>query len=340
MLLGVALLGVLGSALFPRQVGGEPSPVAVVDLHVDLSYQVNFKQRPFSSGTGQYDSRWLRESGVSGVVLPLYVPNDVTPSGPQMRHLEQSYSTMRQHVEASAAYGANLCVDSDVAGVQFSFEGSEPLGWAFDSVRRWARRGARLFGLVHNFDNSLASSSSGGFAAKDYGLSRRGAELARRVHASGGVIDVSHASDEAFTDIANQALAAGKPIVATHSNARSLARHPRNLSDSQLRTLAATGGVVGINFHSPFLRVGAGVARLEDVVRHIQHAVRVAGVDHVAIGSDFEGGIRPPRALADVRGFPRLAVALRKAGLSESDVRKIFHGNARRVLCASPTSPH
>jgi membrane dipeptidase len=89
-----------------------------------------------------------------------------------------------------------------------------------------------------------------------------------------------------------------------------------------------------VNFHARFL-TGGLEASLSDVVRHVRHFVRVVGVEHVAIGSDFEGGIRPPKELADVRGFPVLARALEDGGLSRADVSKIFHGNALRVLCGT-----
>jgi membrane dipeptidase len=121
-------------------------------------------------------------------------------------------------------------------------------------------------------------------------------------------------------------------VVATHSNARKLANHPRNLTDAQIRAVAATGGVVGVAFHAPFLSDTRN-ARLADVVRHILHIRRIAGIAAVAIGSDFEGGIRPPPELRDVRGFPRLAAALREAGLSQREIEQVFGRNAQRVLC-------
>jgi membrane dipeptidase len=109
---------------------------------------------------------------------------------------------------------------------------------------------------------------------------------------------------------------------------------PRNLDDAGLRAIAASGGVIGVNFHSPFLVRGRR-AKLDDVVRHVLHLVRVAGVEHVAIGSDFEGDIRPPEDLPDVSGLPRLAVALGRAGLSDTAIARIFSLNALRVLCAA-----
>lgn len=322
----------------------------VVDLHVDLPYQVYFKGKPVDEGRGRYIAKWLRSSGVEDVVLPLYVPRNASPQGPQMRHLEESFAALSRLLAMTPPWrlepcgGASRVTDtkndgpgagaSSNTGVRahFAFEGTEPVGWDLPSVERWSGR-LRFYGLVHSYDTAVASSSGYVFAPRDYGLSRRGKELVRRIHATGGVVDVSHASDEAFADIFAQATAASRPMVATHSNARALAYHPRNLTDSQLRAIAKTGGVVGINFHSRFLLAAAGQAKLDDVVRHIRHAIDIAGIDHVGIGSDFEGGINPPKALSDVRGFPTLARALSRSGLTRVQIEKVFGLNARRVLC-------
>jgi membrane dipeptidase len=145
-------------------------------------------------------------------------------------------------------------------------------------------------------------------------------------------VDVSHASDRAVADVLALAQKTGGVVVATHSNARALCDHPRNLSDQQLRGIAATGGVVGLNFHSPFV-VRGRPATLADVVRQAKHLVKVAGIEHVAIGADFEGGIRPAKGLEDASRFPELAQALLEAGLPSAAVRKVFSENALRVLC-------
>ena len=107
------------------------------------------------------------------------------------------------------------------------------------------------------------------------------------------------------------------------------------LTDAQIRAVAQTGGVVGVNFHSPFLAVRRR-ATLADVVKHILHIRRLVGIDHVAIGSDYEGGIRPARGLESVRGLGSLAGALAAAGLSPEEVKKVFGLNALRLLCQKP----
>jgi membrane dipeptidase len=158
--------------------------------------------------------------------------------------------------------------------------------------------------------------------------------LVRRAHALGVAVDVSHAADRAVVDVLALARETRGVVVATHSNARALCDSPRNLSDGQLRGIAATGGVIGLNFHSPFV-VRGRAATLADVVRQAQYLVRVAGLDHVALGADFEGGIRPARGLEDASHFPDLARALLSAGWSEAAIRKLFSENALRVLCRS-----
>ncbi|MEN9578046.1 MAG: hypothetical protein RJA70_1055 [Pseudomonadota bacterium] len=308
----------------------------VVDLHVDLPYQVNYKSKSLGFGTGQYVAEWLASSGVTDVVMPLYVPRDVSPSGPRMRDLEESFARVSTLLPATKPYRVGPCMPGSGVSAHFSLEGAEPLGFELREVERWMSR-LRLVGLVHTYDTAIAGSSGSRQGSRDFGLTRRGQELVRRIHAYGGITDISHASDAAFADAHQQALAAGRPLVASHSNTRALADHPRNLTDVQLRAIAQTGGVIGINFHSPFLVASGGRAELDDVVRHIQHAVAVAGIDHVAIGSDFEGGISPPTALSDVRGFPKLAASLLAAGLSRGQVAKVFGLNARRVLCDTRT---
>src|SRR5262249_19133882 len=113
-----------------------------------------------------------------------------------------------------------------------------------------------------------------------------------------------------------------------------LANHPRNLTDDQLRAIGKSGGVVGINFYTRYLKTGAE-AKLADAVKQAMHMVKVAGIDHVDIDSDFDGRTMP-KDLADASYLPAFAAALQKAGLSEADVHKIFSENVKRVLSWKP----
>ncbi|MES1177387.1 MAG: membrane dipeptidase [Myxococcales bacterium] len=311
----------------------------VVDLHVDLSYQYNFKGKEFADLGGQFSVAAVKHGGVEGVVLPLFVPRAASPTGPRVEDLERSFSRVSDALKHRAPFLAPGC-GSAGPGVRtfFAFEGAGQLAGDPESLTRWASRGVRIVGLVHTYANELAS-SSGDPEPKPFGLTERGRAFVQRAFALGLIVDVSHASDLAVADILALANESHGVVVATHSNARAVADQPRNLTDEQLRAIAATGGVIGVNFHGPFL-VRGRAANLSDVVTQIRHLTQVAGIDHVAIGSDFEGDIRPPPELADARGFPRLSTALGKAGFEPAAIRKIFADNALRVLCPPASVPN
>jgi membrane dipeptidase len=312
----------------------EPEPVyPVVDLHVDLPYQLGYHGHPLAEGMGQASLSALRAGAAAGVVLPLFVPHDVSPTGPRASDLEDQYLRVLGELFLSSGLELPGCGATRKLRTWLSFEGAGPLAAAPESLDAWVARGIRVVGLVHTEHNQLAS-SSGDKRPVDYGLTEAGKQLVRRAHALGVAVDVSHASDRAVADILALAHETGGVVVATHSNARALCDHPRNLTDEQLRGIAATGGVVGLNFHQPFV-VRGRAAKLDDVVRQALYLLRVAGPEHVALGADFEGGIRPARGLEDASHFPDLARALRRAGVSVTGVRKLFSENALRVLCRS-----
>ncbi len=318
--------------------GAEPAerPVPVVDLHVDLSYQTNYRNRAFATGTGQFRAADLERAGVVGVVLPLFVPREVTPSGPRIEDFESSYARVYGELGRTPPFRLPGCSASP-GGVRtwFAFEGIGPLAAQPEALAAWAARGVRIAGLVHTWHNELAS-SSGDHDEQPFGLTERGWAFAREAVRRGLVLDVSHASDRAARDILAVAAESGAPVVATHSNARALADHPRNLADAELGAIARSGGVVGVNFHGPFVARGRP-ATLADVVRQVRYLVRLAGTEHVALGSDFEGDTRPPRELRDVSGYQRLAEALERSGMTREDVERVFSRNALRLLCPAGT---
>jgi membrane dipeptidase len=309
----------------------EPLAFPVVDLHVDLPYQLGFQGKSFRAGSGQASLAALRSGGAVGVVLPLFVPRSVSPTGPRVSDLEDSYLRVLSELLPNQGFAAPGCGEGGAVRTWLALEGAGPLADAPESLAAWVARGVRVVGLVHTEHNALAS-SSGDVRTAAWGLSGAGERLVARAHALGVPVDVSHASDRAVADVLSLAQKTRGVVVATHSNARALCDHPRNLSDQQLRGIAATGGVVGLNFHSPFV-VRGRAATLDDVVRQALHLIKVAGVDHVALGADFEGGIRPAKGLEDASRFPDLAKALLAAGLAEAAVRKVFSENALRVLC-------
>jgi membrane dipeptidase len=314
-----------------------PGPVPVIDLHVDLPYQVGYKGRSFASGSGEFRAQDLLPAGLSGVVLPLFVPRQAQPDGRTAAEFEASYARVFSGILATPPYALPGCgvrrAGAEARSVEtwLAFEGAEPLAAEESALRPWVVRGVRIFGLVHAQHNDLSESS--GEPVRGQGLSVRGARFVRAVYAVGGIVDVSHASDESTTEVLDIARELGKPVVATHSNARALAPHPRNLTDAHIRAIGQSGGVIGVNFHQRFLDPGTGHASLAEVVAMIRYLARVGGQGVVAIGSDFEGGIRPAPELSGAARYQVLAKALVEAGFSRATVARFLADNARRVLC-------
>lgn len=195
-----------------------------------------------------------------------------------------------------------------------------------DRLRLAHRRGVRLVTLTWNHPNGLAAPNG-----RPGGLTEAGRRVLDELERLRIAVDVSHLGDDGFWDVARLAR---RPFCASHSSARALCGHPRDLTDPMLRAVADAGGVVGVNFYAPFLGPSP-VTRTEDLVRHVRHMLDVAGTDAVALGSDFDG-IDCALELGDAAGLPRLARALRRAGLSETVVEKVCWRNAwdylRRVL--------
>jgi membrane dipeptidase len=326
------VFGALGAMTPPaRGATSEPIP-RVVDLHVDLPWQVHFRGRGLDLSTWQASVRALVAGHVGGLVLPIYLPDDLRPGGPTIDDAEAVLASARAIADAHAELVAPDAHADDASRIRtwLSIEGAGAFAADPAAIDRFIFRGVRLVGLAHAHSNALASAATDP-AHGAYGLSDVGRVLARRIYDEGALVDVSHLSDRAFSDVAAIARELGKPIVATHSDARALAPHPRNLTDEQLRAIAASGGVVGLNLHARFLTDRAE-ATMADAVKQTLHLVHVAGIDHVAIGSDFEGGIHAPRDMADASVWPAFYRALRAAGLSHGDVEKIFHDNAVRIL--------
>ena len=336
--LGLALLLALAAGLACPPVARCEALFPVVDLHVDLPWQVHLRGRSLSLDRGHATRKALVAGGVVGVVLPLFLPASLHPDGPHEDDLE----AMAQSVERIAWTPpfAPLMREGAVAGpppvrAWMSIEGASALAAEPSHVGAWVRRGVRFVGLAHTDDNALAGSSTG---KRRGGLTDAGKQMAKAALAEGALLDVSHLSDAAFDDVAALSKEAGAALVASHSDARAITAHPRNLTDAQLAAIAASGGIVGFNLHAPFVSAG-GAPDVAAVLAQLDHLVSVAGEDHVGIGSDFDGGITPPRAFADPSRFPALGRALLAHGWSEPRVRKVFAENALRVLRWTSESP-
>jgi membrane dipeptidase len=317
---------------------GQPppdSPIMVVDLHVDLPWQVHFRGRAPSLTEGQARLDALKAGGYGGIVLPIYLPDKAHPDGAHIEDADAIFETITKIIADNSAFLPLLSPKAELGRIStfLSIEGGGAFAKDVTQIDRFIDRGLRLVSPAHSANSPLSASATG--AKVDHGLTPLGKEFCERVYRKGALIDVSHISDQAFDDVVAIARRHHAPIVATHSNARAVAAHPRNLTDQQLRIIGATGGVAGLNFHAPFVS-GRAIATMDDVIEQVEHMVKVAGLEHVAVGSDFDGGIKPAVGLEDASTFPALAAALRKRGMSYDQVLKIFSQNALRVLGFRP----
>lgn len=208
-----------------------------------------------------------------------------------------------------------------VTGALLSTEGGQNLEGEIDNLARLYNAGFRMIGLVHFFDNELGGSMHG---VKKGGLTPFGAQVVREAEARGMIIDLAHSSAATFADVLKIAT---RPVVVSHGGVKGTCNTPRNLTDDQLRALAANGGMIGIGYWDAAVCEPTPAA----TARAILHAVQVAGIDHVGLGSDYDGATTVGFDTAHINA---VTDALLKAGMSEADIAKVMGGNAARLLAA------
>lgn len=216
---------------------------------------------------------------------------------------------------------ADRAAGSQVTGALLSTEGGQNLEGRLASVARLHAAGFRMLGLAHFFDTELAGSMAG---EKQGGLTPLGAAVVREAEKRGMIIDVAHSSAAAFADVLRIAT---RPVVVSHGGVKGTCDTPRNLTDDQLRALATNGGVIGIGYWDAAICQPTPQA----TAKAILHAVKVAGIDSVGLGSDYDGGTTVG---FDTAHLDAVTQALLTAGMSEADIAKVMGGNAARLLAA------
>ncbi len=198
-------------------------------------------------------------------------------------------------------------------------------------VRSLYRLGVRMLTLTWNFENEIGYPNTI-VKAKDYdpsrhyGLKPEGIEIVREMNRVGMIVDVSHLGDDSFWDVVKYC---DGPFVASHSNARAVCNHTRNMTDDMIRALADKGGVMGLNFCGDFLNPN-GKSRVEDMVRHAKHILNVGGSDILGLGTDYDG-IDGDLELDHCDKMQLLAQEMDRQGFSTEQIEKIFHGNVLRL---------
>ena len=209
--------------------------------------------------------------------------------------------------------------------IMLGIENGYAIGKDITNIERFRRRGVVYMTLCHNGNNQLCGSAR--YNDDNLGVNAFGEQVIQEMNRVGMMVDISHAGEQTFYDALS---ISQKPIVASHSSSRALCNHPRNLTDAQLKALADKGGVAQVTLYNGFLKE-QGTANIQDAIAHLNHMVDVMGIEHVGIGTDFDGdgGIIGCASASELINFTR---CLLKERYSEEDIRRIWGGNFLRVM--------
>lgn len=212
-----------------------------------------------------------------------------------------------------------------VAGF-LSIEGGDALQGDLAALRMFYRLGVRSICLTWNHRNEIADGVADGSSGG--GLTPFGREVIREMNRLGMLIDLSHLSEKGFWDVISLT---SSPLIVSHSNAKSICGHRRNLTDEQIMAVKANNGVIGINLYPDFLS-DSGNATIKDVLRHIEHIVSLAGDGHIGLGADFDGVESLPAGIKGVEDIEIILNELLKANYPQTSVEKLAGGNFARVI--------
>ncbi|MFO7634398.1 MAG: dipeptidase, partial [Caldilinea sp.] len=286
------------------------------------------------SDNGHVDLPRLREGGIDVQFFACYVPKPYQRHGAVTHALERfdQLHRLAEHLPDQFVLARRTDdilrakAEGKIAGIA-GLEGAEALDASIGVLRQFYRLGLRNLGLAWNNRNAacdgVAESRTNG------GLTEFGVKVVEECNQLGILLDVSHLSPAGVTDVL---AVSQQPIIASHSNARALCNHPRNLTDAQIETIAAGGGVIGVTFVDIFLNCqDSQAATLDDVVSNIEHMLGVVGPEHVALGSDFDGWTLA-RELKDATCYPLITQRLVERGHDSKVIRKILGENLLRVI--------
>ena len=316
--------------------------------------------------SGQTDIPRLREGGVKAQFWSVYIPSEQPhPARTVLDQIDLVYRMCERYPHdfalATSADEVEAAVKAGKIASLIGIEGGIAIEDDLALLRDFARLGARYMTLTHN--RTLGWADAATDDPKHGGLNPFGERVVKEMNRLGMFVDISHVSPETMDDVLRVSKA---PVIASHSSARAIADHPRNVPDAILKRITANGGVIMVNFYSGFVVPQAVKQNREsraelmkkhpdpaayrkaqeeynrshpiprgtvkDVADHIEHMIKVAGVDHVGIGSDFDGITAWPVGLEDVSDYPRLTEELLRRDLSETDIHKILGGNVLRAF--------
>jgi membrane dipeptidase len=306
----------------------------IIDLHCDtiVALAESPEKSELRQNNFQVDIQKLKAANSLAQFFALYLDlkNGKDPLEWGLCLLDRFYQELEKNqddIQLARNY-QELCDNSQDGKISafLTIEEGGALKGQLVNLRNFYRLGVRLITLTWNYPNEIGFPNHQWQYAAD-GLTAFGRDVVAEMNKLGMIIDVSHLSDQGFYDVA---CLSTKPFVASHSNARAVTNHSRNMSDAMIKVLAQKGGIMGINFAKDFLG-STGISRVEDMIRHIKHIHQVGGIEVIALGSDFDG-INSNLEIENIGEINKLIQALRATYFSEADIEKICYQNTLRLL--------
>lgn len=303
-----------------------------IDLHCDTASRLLYENLKLKESICKVDIEKLKKAKAKAQVFAHFIElNIVENPYTEFINMYNNFISEIKENEGSIEIVRNLNELENVnnkgkIGAFLSIEEGEVLEGKVERVEELYNMGIRFITLTWNFKNSIGYPNAG-YKYKDYGLTEKGKEIVLEMERVGIIPDCSHLSDGGFYDLID---ICKKPFIATHSNARAITDHSRNLTDDMIVKLSEKGGVMGLNFCAPFLG-SEKVPSINSMIQHIKHTRNVGGIDVLALGTDFDG-IGNEVEIENIGEIGRLRDALLKEGFTNSEIDKIFYGNVKRVL--------
>ena len=313
------------------------SSIITLDSHCDtpMLFEQGYKFEERSS-VALVDLHKMNDGGLEAVTMVAYIPQGERDTASLSAATAKADKLLQGIVHCVDCNSDSVVLCSTVQelrqakkdrkkAVMCGIENGYAIGRDISNIERYRSMGVVYITLCHNGDNDICDSARG--MAEHGGLSDFGVEVVKEMNRVGMVVDLSHAAESTFWQVLEQSTV---PVVCSHSSCKSLCNHPRNLTDDQMKALAANGGVVQVTMYEGFLRE-SGRATIDDFISHLEHAIEVAGIDHVGIGTDFDGD-GAVVGCSSAAQLHSVTVELLRRGYSESDIEKIWGGNWLRVI--------
>ncbi|MBQ4251812.1 MAG: dipeptidase [Erysipelotrichaceae bacterium] len=313
-----------------------------IDMHCDTVPNLLYGNGQLRENDGHLSLLKMKKGGYMMQCFAMFVylqSQDYTPFAQCNRYIDFYYEQINKNSDLiRPATTVEEISENDRNGLMsamLTIEEGGVLEGKLENLQHFYDRGVRMMTLTWNFENEIGYPNY--MSPPDFrpdterGLKPFGFEVINRMWDLGMIVDVSHLNDAGIYDVLS---CARKPIVASHSNSRAIMDFPRNLTDDMLVKLRQNGGITGINYCPDFISAQTDQNQIPDIVRHVKHIVEVAGIETVALGSDFDG-IDTPVGMSDCTKTVQLAEALKDAGFSDDDLNKIYHENFLRVLQAN-----